>query len=260
MTMWTDAHTHLDSGELYAAKESVLQRAEKAGVLRMLLVNSEATRESMEQTIQAAEVDSSVRRFLSFGVHPHHANLYTDELEGMLLQFLSRPGVIAFGEFGLDYYHNYSSQEDQVRVFRRQLRLAQDRSLPLVIHCREAYGVLTEILAGESAQWRGMIHCFTGTPKEAEDLLSLGFTISFSGIVTFRTAEILRQAALAVPPDKILVETDAPYLAPVPMRGKMNEPSYVIHTAQFLASLRNVALDEFASQTNANFDRLFGIS
>jgi TatD DNase family protein len=257
MIHWTDAHTHLDSGELFAAKESVLTRAGEAGVSRLLLVNSEATKESLEQTVLCRELDNPVKRYLSFGVHPHHAALYNETLEKLVLYFLALPGVVAFGEIGLDFYYDYSPRKIQADVLKRQLKLAVQRALPVVIHCRDAYAPLAEILKSEAEHWRGMIHCFTGTPEEAEALLALGFHISFSGIVTFKNAEVLRRAALAVPPDRILIETDAPYLAPVPFRGKTNEPAYVAHTGRFVAELRRMSHEEFAGQVNANFNHLF---
>lgn len=257
MIHWTDAHTHLDSGELFAAREEVLARAVQAGVVRLLLVNSEASRESFSQTVQAAETVSPVKRLLSFGIHPHHASMYNQELEAMVLEFLSLPGVIALGEIGLDFYYDYSPREQQISALRRQLKLALERTLPVVIHCRDAYGPLAEILKSEAGQWNGMIHCFTGTPEEAETLLALGFHISFSGIVTFKNAEGLRRAAKAVPADRILVETDAPYLAPAPYRGKTNEPAYAAITGRFVAELRAASQEEFSRQVNENFDRLF---
>lgn len=260
MIYWTDAHTHLDSGELFVAKEAVLTRAFEAGVNRMLLVNSESTRESFERIALCRKLEHPVKRYLSFGVHPHHAALYNEELEKLVLEFLQLPGVIAFGEIGLDFFYDYSPRETQADILRRQLRLALERSLPVVIHCRDAYTPLAEILKSEAAQWSGMIHCFTGTPEEAEALLALGFHISFSGIVTFKNAEVLRRAAMGVPPDRILVETDAPYLAPIPFRGKTNEPAYVAYTGRFVAELRGVPLEAFAGQVNANFNRLFQLA
>lgn len=257
MIDWTDAHTHLDSGELFTAKEAVLTRAGEAGVNRLLLVNSEATRESLEQTVQCSELDSPVKRYLAFGVHPHHATLYNEELENLVLEFLLRPRVIAFGEIGLDFFYDYSPRETQTNVLKRQLKLALQRELPVVIHCRDAYIPLAEILKSETEHWRGMIHCFTGTAEEAEMLLALGFHISFSGIVTFKSADVLRRAALAVPPDRILIETDAPYLAPKPFRGRTNEPAYAAYTGRFVAELRGMSHEEFAGQVNANFNSLF---
>jgi TatD DNase family protein len=164
---------------------------------------------------------------------------------------------VALGEIGLDFYYNYSPREVQEEVFKKQLKLAMDLNLPVVIHCRDAYVCLAEILKEIAGQWHGMIHCFTGTGEEMNPLVDLGFYISFSGIVTFRNATSLQQAAQSVPADRMLVETDAPFLAPVPHRGKTNESAFVVDTGRFLATLRGVAETEIADQTTQNFKTLF---
>ena len=258
MVQWLDAHTHLDSGTLYETRKEVLSRAEEAGLTRLLLVNSEGTRESFDRTLQVAAMDAGIKRFVALGIHPHHASVYSAEIESLLRKLLGSPSVIALGEIGLDYYYNYSAPEVQREVLRQQLALSRELNLPVVIHCRDAYGPLCDILEQQAPSWRGMIHCFTGNVEEVKRLLGLGFHISFSGIVTFRAADSLRQAALAVPGDRILIETDAPYLAPVPMRGKTNEPAYVVYTGTFLAQLRNQNLDDFSAALQANFAALFG--
>lgn len=253
---WTDAHTHLDSDSLYDQRDAVLQRALAAGVATMLLVNSECTEASFERTLNCLRQDSAIRKFASFGVHPHNAVQYSDSLEARLRELLQTPGVIALGEIGLDYYYDYSPRDVQVQALRRQLRLSRELDLPVVIHCRDAYEELAAILGDEAGAWRGMIHCFTGNGEEAKPLLRLGFHISFSGIVTFRNAETLRLAAQQVPADRILVETDAPFLAPVPHRGKINEPAFVADTGAFVARLRGVPAEDFSSDTTRNFDVL----
>jgi len=257
MLEWIDAHTHLDADELYPEREKIISRAAAAGVTTLLLVNSEATRESFERTLECSSVNAKSKLFASLGIHPHHANLYSEELERLLLDQLQKPAVIALGEIGLDYFYSHSPKEIQIDVLRRQLKLSMERGLPVVIHCRDAYSDLAEILRSESKSWTGMIHCFTGNRKEAEPLLELGFYISFSGIVTFRTAEILRDSAKFVPLDRLIIETDAPYLAPVPMRGKTNEPAFVAFTGEFLARLRDLALEDFSRQVRMNFGQLF---
>ncbi len=256
---WIDAHTHLDSDELYVQKDEVLLRAEAAGVRGILQVNSEATRTSMERTLEILNMNSSIQRWGGFGIHPHQASLYNDGLEKALLEYLSFPHVVALGEIGLDFYYNYSPREVQEEVFKKQLKLAIDLNLPVVIHCRDAYVRLAEILKDIGSQWCGMIHCFTGTCDEMNPLVDLGFNISFSGILTFRNATAIQQAAKAAPLDRILVETDAPFLAPVPHRGKTNESAFVVDTGRFLASLRGVGENEIAEKTSQNFRRLFGI-
>jgi TatD DNase family protein len=202
-------------------------------------------------------VNHAVKRNACFGIHPHQASMYNSDLEKRIKELLSMPGVIALGEIGLDFYYNYSPQKTQIEVFQKQLSISIDHQIPVMIHCRDAYPQLAEILRSIESKWRGMIHCFTGTPQEMEPLLELGFHISFSGIVTFRTASVLQGAARIVPIDRILVETDAPFLAPVPHRGKRNEPSFVVETARFVASLRGIAEQELSDALFRNFEHLF---
>lgn len=257
MVNWIDAHTHLDTEPLFSTKEQVLGRAEEAGINKILLVNSEATQESFRKTLDCLNVPSPVKRVLAFGVHPHEAKAYTQNLEQMLLETLDHPAVVAFGEIGLDFFYNYSPQEIQVSVFKHQLQLSLQRDLPVVIHCRDAYGSLSKILKAEGANWRGMIHCFTGDSEDALKLLELGFFISFSGIITFPKAKPIRDAARIVPLERILVETDAPFLAPVPHRGKTNEPAFVVETIKRLSEVKKVAIDDLSEQLQKNFHTLF---
>jgi TatD DNase family protein len=257
---WIDSHTHLDSDELYVQKDEVLLRAEAAGVRGILQVNSEASAISMQRSFEILNMNSTVQRWGAFGIHPHQASLYSDVLEKVLLDYLIFPNVVALGEIGLDFYYNYSPRDVQEEVFKKQLKLSMDLNLPVVIHCRDAYVRLAEILKEIANEWCGMIHCFTGTHDEMNPLVDLGFYISFSGIVTFRSATALQQAAQAAPIDRILVETDAPFLAPVPHRGKTNESSFVVDTGRFLAKLRAVDESEIAEKTTANFKQLFGVS
>ena len=254
---WVDAHTHLDADELFPEKENLLNRALQADVERVLLVNSNATEASFERTLECLRLSHDVKRLASFGVHPHEAKVYDDAMEQRLLELLQQKNVVALGECGLDFYYNYSPEETQIAALHRQLSLALKNNLPVVIHCRDAYMQLADILIDHSAKWRGMIHCFTGTRAEMQNLLELGFVISFSGIVTFRKAVELQECAKAVPLERILIETDAPFLAPVPHRGKRNEPSYVVETGKFIATLRNIPEQELASAINQNFEKLF---
>lgn len=259
MIDWLDAHTHLDSDELFANRTSVLDRAWHAGVRKVLLVNSEATESSFERTLDCLLMDHKITRNAAFGIHPHHASIYNPEWEKRVLSSLNQPKVVALGEIGLDFYYNNSPQDQQITAFRRQLQLALERQLPVVIHCRDAYIQLADILAGESKEWKGMIHCFTGTPSEVERLLDLGFFISFSGIVTFRSADTLRDSARLVPMERILIETDAPFLAPVPHRGKTNEPAFVAHTGAFLTELKQMDEGVFSRHVFENYRKLFGV-
>ncbi len=258
MAYWVDAHTHLDSEELYPYADSLLQRAERAGVRRMVLVNSEATEQSFQRTLSLLDGAASVVRLGALGIHPHHASAYNNEVQSRLLELLRHPLAVAYGEIGLDFYYNFSPPDVQVLAFRSQLQAALSARLPVVIHCRDAYGRLAEILKNEQQQgWKGIIHCFTGNVSEMEQLLDLGFSISFSGIVTFKKAEVLREAARIVPLDRMLIETDAPYLAPFPYRGKTNEPSFVVETGKYLAAVRHMEPDRFAAQIHENFEKIY---
>ena len=231
---WLDAHTHLDSDQLFAQKVDLLNRAFDAGVHKMLLVNSEADESSFLRTFECMKIPHPVQRFVCLGIHPHHAVRYDAIMESRLKELLHEPGVVGLGEIGLDFYYNFSPKDVQVEVLRKQLHLSRSEQLPVIIHCRDAYPQLAKVLSEVSTNWRGMIHCYTGTVDEMMPLLELGFTISFSGIVTFKKAVDLQASAKAVPLNRMLVETDAPYLAPVPHRGKTNEPAYVVHTAKFI--------------------------
>jgi TatD DNase family protein len=259
MIEWIDAHTHLDAEELFPKLGEVLLRAGSAGVRKMLLVNSETSEESFERTLACLKNDSEIQCYASFGVHPHHARFYDETLERRLLAVLGHDRVVGFGEIGLDFYYDNSPRNAQEQVFRRQLQLAMEKRLPIIIHCRDAYEKLLEILLSQSGQWRGMIHCFTGTPQQAEELMQLGFFISFSGIVTFPKATVLQESAQIVPPDRILIETDAPYLAPVPHRGKTNEPAFIADTARFIAALKRISEEELSRYVFRNFSALFQV-
>lgn len=254
---WIDAHTHLDADQLYSRRRELLDRASAAGLKKLLLVNSEASRDSFQRTLEIAALPCTSQLFVSLGIHPHHASAYSPQLEHRLLEDLKKPLVVALGEIGLDYYYNYSPKEVQVEVLKRQLTLSLENGLPIVIHCREAYHELADILRSQSNQWTGMIHCFTGNREEADLLLDLGFYISFSGIVTFRNAGTLHEAVKLVPVDRMLIETDAPYLAPVPKRGKVNEPAFVVYTGEFLAHLKEMQAPDFAQRVLENFESLF---
>ena len=257
MPSWLDAHTHLDSDDLFQQREELLNRALRADVRRILLVNSEATEESFDRTLLCLHLSHPVERFACLGVHPHEAKLYDDAMELRLKDLLKTSKVVALGECGLDFYYDHSPRDVQIDAFKRQLALAEAEHLPVVIHCRDAYGPLAEILDEQEHSRTGMIHCFTGTREEMKRLLDLGFYISFSGIVTFRKSTELQECAKAAPLDRILIETDAPFLAPVPHRGKRNEPSFVIETARFVASLRGLPEEELSSAIFSNFEKLF---
>lgn len=241
--MLIDSHCHLDSSDFDADRDDVIRRALDAGVTRMVAVDC---------------LDLADRHpffYATAGVHPHDAAKADLKRIAAALQ---HPKVIAIGEIGLDYHYDFSPRETQQRVFIDQLAMARDAGVPVVIHTREAWDDTFTILREHWAPTGlpGVMHSFTGGPAEARQSLELGFYLSFSGIVTFPKALDIQQAAREAPLDRMLVETDAPYLAPVPKRGKRNEPAYVEHTARKLAALREIAFEELAAATTANFERL----
>jgi TatD DNase family protein len=259
--MFVDSHAHIDGEEFDADRGDVLARAREARVRAILNVGTGDPRGgNFERAVAVAEENEGV--YAAAGVHPHDARLYDDEAERRLVGVLgSSARVVALGEIGLDFHYDNSPREVQREVFARQLRLAMKLSLPVIIHSREADEETVEILRAEyaDASRGGVMHCFGGGRKMAEDVLALGFHVSFAGNVTFKKADALREVALAVPSDRVLVETDCPYLTPVPFRGRRNEPARVADTARFLAELRGVTVEEFGRTTSENFARLFGV-
>jgi TatD DNase family protein len=257
--MLIDSHCHLDMSVFDEDRAETIERARAAGVEIMVeIAGSDIASGSLDRGLRLAEEYPFI--YAAIGVHPHEARLYDDALEARLLELSRHPKVVAWGEIGLDYHYDLSPRDEQRAVFRRQAGLARDAGLPLSIHTREAEEDTIEILsesASEDRGLRGVMHCFTGSRDLARAAVDLGFLISFSGVVTFRNAEELRETARGLPPDRILVETDSPYLAPVPFRGKRNEPRNVVATARFIAELRGIGLDEFAHVTSENFRRLF---
>ena len=262
-----DSHCHIDGEQFDADRDAVVERARGAGVAAMLNVGTGDPRtDDFRRAVAVAEKYENV--FASVGVHPHDAKLYDDQAEGHLIGLIrSSEKVIAWGEIGLDFYYDHSPRDVQIEVFRRQIRTAQELSLPIIVHSRDADDETVEILreeysrvhADEGVRGPGIMHCFGGSSRMAEDLMALGFFISFAGNVTFKKAENLREAARVVPLDKLLVETDCPFLTPVPFRGKRNEPSFVVHTARFLADQYELPFQTIAEETTSNFKRLFGV-
>jgi len=259
--MFVDSHAHLDTPNFDADRAEVIARARAAGVEMMLeIAGSDVGKGSLGPGLKLAEEHEFI--YAAAGLHPHEASLYDPQLEQTLLECSRHPKVIGWGEIGLDYYYDHSPREVQQQVFRRQLELALDRRLPVIIHTRDAeadtVAILRETWAGAGgADVGGVIHCFTGTQTLADAALEMGFHISFSGVVTFKTAEELREVARRVPMERLLVETDCPFLAPVPYRGKRNEPAFVVETARKLSELKAVAPEEIARATTDNFRRLF---
>jgi TatD DNase family protein len=253
--MLVDSHCHLDFPDFADELEAVVGRAGAAGVGTLLTICTHLSR--FERVLAVAERFDGI--CCTVGVHPHEAANEPDATADRLLALARHPKVVGFGETGLDYYYRHSPAEAQQRSFRAHVAAARETGLPVVIHTREAEADTLRILAEEVRQgpFPGVIHCFSSTMQLAEKAIELGFYVSFSGIVTFAKAEALRQVARAIPADRILVETDAPYLAPVPKRGKRNEPAFVVHTAAALAEVRGVDESALAATTTANFFALF---
>lgn len=261
MTMFIDSHAHLDVSNYDADRAEVIARAQAAGVELMLeIAGSDIGKGSLPNGLRLAEEHPFI--YAAVGLHPHEASLYDEALEAELLAAAQHPKVIGWGEIGLDYHYDHSPREVQRRIFARQLDLARQTQLPAIIHTREAEDDTIVILQehwaqGGGTEIGGIIHCFTSTQALADAALAMGFFISFSGVVTFKTAEELRAVARSVPLDRLLIETDCPFLAPIPHRGKRNEPAFVVETARKLAELKGVSLADIAQITTANFKRLF---
>ncbi len=257
-----DSHCHIDGEAFDEDRDAVVQRAKDAGVTGMLTIGTgDPHSDDFKKAVAVAETYDNV--YASVGVHPHDAKLYNDAAEGHLIELVKASNkVVAWGEIGLDFYYDHSPRETQVDVFRRQIRTAGKLGLSIIIHSRDADEETAKILREECSGpdfHGGIMHCFGGTPEMAKQILELNFLISFAGNVTFKKADNLRDAARVVPLNRMLVETDCPFLTPVPNRGKRNEPAYVVHTAGFLADLKGVPFESFAAQTTRNFLDFFSI-
>jgi TatD DNase family protein len=256
-----DSHCHLAGVEFAADLEAVIARAREGGIRRCLVILAADDDEEFERAANVAAAWPDVR--FAVGVHPHQAHKFADNPEAAAGLTASRleivPAACAIGEIGLDYHYDFSPPAVQQAVFRAQLRLARARSLPVVIHTREAEDDTLRLIGEESGgALGGVFHCFTGGPAAAARALATGFHLSIPGIVTFATAGELRQAVSEVPAGRLLIETDSPYLAPIPYRGKRNEPAFVAKVFECVAALRGADADGFAVQLVANFDALFG--
>jgi TatD DNase family protein len=260
--IFVDSHCHIDGEQFEADRDEVIERARAAGVAAMLNIGSGSPKEtSFEKTVQMAADHEFI--YAAVGIHPHDAVEYDETVEKRLIDLTrSSPKVIAWGEIGLDFYYDHSPRDVQIEVFRRQIRVAIRLGLPIIVHSRDADDETVAVIREECASDRfrgGIMHCFGGTAAMAEALIPLGFMISFAGNVTFKKADNLRDAARVVPIDRLLIETDCPYLAPVPMRGKRNEPAFVAHTAEFLGEFYGIGADEIAARTTENFYRFFDL-
>jgi TatD DNase family protein len=252
-----DSHAHIDFPQFADDRDAMLDRARAAGVNTLLAIGTGPGPEKLDAALPFAEQHDWI--YTSVGIHPHEAKEVTREHLDQLAKLARHPKVIAWGEIGLDYFYDHSPRDVQARVFRDQMALAQAAKLPIIIHCRDAW---SDCLDQLDREWRatglgGILHCFSSTVEDAKRGLDMGFLISFAGNSTYPKAQNLRDVAKALPVEDILIETDAPYLAPQAYRGKRNEPAYVAEVARTLGSVRNLAPDEMAQATAENFRRFF---
>jgi TatD DNase family protein len=256
--MLIDSHAHIQGKEYAGEAEAVIERARAAGVEKIIAVGGAGDMSSNTEAVALA--DSFPNIYATVGMHPHDAkDVGADELRA-LRELTSHAKVIAVGETGLDYYYNHSPHEVQRRVFTQFIHMARETGLPIVVHERDAAQEVAELLRSEGGrELHGVIHCFTGNYEAASTYLDLGFYISFTGIITFKNAEPLRQVVRQVPLEKMFVETDSPFLTPVPHRGKRNEPAYVRLVAETVASVKNISLEDVARVTTENVQNLFKI-
>jgi TatD DNase family protein len=253
--MLVDSHCHLEFPDFAAEQQAVIDRARAAGIGHFLTISTRVHRFDEIAAIAEAHDDVSC----SLGTHPHSAEEEADITAARLVALARHPKVVGIGETGLDYYYDNSPRELQQEAFRRHIRAALELKMPLIVHTRDAEDDTMRILReeGQGTGLTGVLHCFSSSPQLAEDAIDFGFHISFSGIVTFKKSDELRETARNVPLERMLVETDAPFLAPVPKRGQRNEPAFVVHTAAMLAELHGLAPEALAEHTTANFFRLF---
>jgi len=264
--MFVDSHAHLDGKQFDSDRGAVIARAREAGVQTMVAIGNGDGPPVLDAGVRLAEQHPFL--YATIGIHPHEARLADDAAYQTMESLAKHPKVIAWGEIGLDYFYDHSDRETQKTVFIRQMELASAAKLPIVIHCRpsdNSENAWDDCLRLIEEQWAphglgGILHCFTGTWPQARRALDVGFMISFAGNVTFPKAQQIRDAALQVPLDRMLIETDCPYLAPVPHRGKRNEPAFVVETARKLGELRNLSTEEVGEQTARNFYNFFKIS
>lgn len=253
--MYVDSHCHLDDADFNADREAVIERARLAGLRYLLTIGGASGPDSMAAAIPLAEAHEWI--LAAAGIHPHEASKAEDRHYDELRRLAQHPKFVAVGEIGLDYHYDHSPRDVQRQVLVRQLELAQELKLPLIIHCRDAWADLRDVVR---TQWRasglgGILHCFSGTREDAFELMDAGFLVSFAGNLTFKKAEGLRAVAREIPLDRLLTETDSPYLAPVPYRGKRNEPAFVREVTQELAVLRGISDEEMGRQAVENFVR-----
>ena len=263
--MFVDSHCHLDGPRFDSDREQVVSRAREAGLVNLLAVGTGDGPGTLDCAVKIAERHEMV--YATIGIHPHEAQLAKDSDFAQLEQLASRPKVIAWGEIGLDYYYDHSPRDIQKQVFIRQMELARAAKLPIVIHCRpsdNSDNAWQDCLVLIEQHWNssglgGVLHCFTGEWVHAKRALDMGFMISFAGNVTFPKAQQIRESAKHVPLDRMLIETDSPFLAPIPYRGERNEPAYVKETARCVGELRGLSVEQIGDETSRNFYRFFSV-
>ena len=246
-----DTHCHLNDPRFDTDSFEAISRAREEGISSVVVVGYDMP--SSEKAVIMAGMQECI--YAAVGVHPHDSNGYSILTEVRLHDLARNPRVLAIGEIGLDYHYDHSSRDEQTAAFTAQLQLAMKLSLPVIVHCREAYDDTLKML--EDSETVGVMHCWAGTAQQAERTLKAGYYLGFGGIVTFKNGKQLMEIARAIPLDRILLETDAPYLAPVPHRGRRNEPSYLRFIAREIADARNIPMEELCSATDANARRLF---
>ena len=258
--MFVDSHAHLDSEKFQPDLEQVLARAGSAGVTGILTIGCLGPDPATPQSVLA--LTRPARIWGAVGIHPHDARLFSETLLASVRQLMTDPKIVGFGEIGLDYHYDFSTPEQQLTAFREQLQAAREAGKPVIIHMRESESDTFRILREEmkAGQIRGVFHCFSSDSRSADQALELGFLLSFGGILSFKTAGEIREIARRIPGDRYLIETDCPYLAPVPFRGRRNEPAYVARVAEVLAEVRETSVQTVANETTVNFQNLFGVS
>ena len=253
-----DSHAHIQGEEFVRDLRAVIQRAQQAGVEKIIVVGGAGDLSTNDTALELAKSHPGL--YATIGMHPHDAKEVSEEALQKLEALAKSPKVVAVGETGLDFYYNHSPRHVQIELFCRFIQMARQARLPLVVHNREAQREVVEFLRREGkGDLRGVVHCFTGDYEAATEILDLGFYLSFTGIITFKNADALREVARKLPLDRMLVETDSPYLAPVPHRGKRNEPAFVRFVAEALSRVTGLSLDQVAEATSRNAKALFGI-
>lgn len=270
--MFIDSHAHLEGNRYDNDRDEVLARAKQSGIEAYLAIGNGDGPDTADCGIRLAEKYDGKpeypRIWASVGIHPHEASLATAAADSQMLEWARHPKVIAWGEIGLDYFYDHSPRETQKTVFRRQMELAKSVKLPIIIHCRpsdNSENAWDDCLQMITDHWAttglgGILHCFTGAVDHAQRALDMGFMISFAGNITFPKAQPIRDAAQVVPLDRMLIETDSPYLAPIPHRGQRNEPAFVKEVARQIGVLRNLPAEEIGAQTTQNFYKFFRLS